>query len=240
MAEFVFADSFRLEPGPTRDFFRMFLQGLVHKQNNYLGAVKGFSDLLKLEDDLTEGVGECVNQIHDSAQVASDLNQRILVSSGCSNVELSKVRLSDILPYLQSKLQEICDRHGVSFQVNVAGEIPDFSADGGKFNEMIYHLVANAAEAAADSQTKAVSVDVFPPGTATDEDTIDFFIRNGSNEVSENDWKRFLLPFETNRAGDHIGIGLTTAAVLAGQMNMRMGLKTEEGTTTVWLAIPAL
>ena len=41
MADFIFADNYRLDESPTRNFYELFLKGLVHKHNNLMGVIQG-------------------------------------------------------------------------------------------------------------------------------------------------------------------------------------------------------
>ncbi len=241
MSEFVFADSYRLEPGPTRDFYQMFMKGLVHKQNNLMGVIQGFSSLILYEDDLDPTVRENAQQMQDSAKAASDMNKEILAASGSNfgNVEdpNDSVQLGDMLPFLTEKLEGICSEHGVGFQLN-SKTIPAVVGDSGHVNEILTRLVLNAAEAAKDVENGAVAVDIFAPGEASPGSNVDLFVRNNCSELTEGDLNRAFEPFHTTKTAEHVGLGLTTAAVYAGQMGMRIGVRYADNMFTSWLAMP--
>ena len=46
-------------------------------------------------------------------------------------------------------------------------------------------------------------------------------------------------PFYSSKESAHFGLGLTTAAVLAVQMNMRLGVISQNDSTVFWISIPA-
>ena len=84
MADFLYADDFRLGQGPTRRFYEFFLKGYVHKHNNLMGVIQGFSALILFDDTINEEVRESAEQMQTSARAATDLNREILGATGCA------------------------------------------------------------------------------------------------------------------------------------------------------------
>lgn len=236
MSDFIFADDYRLDQGPTRDFYQSFLKGLVHKHNNLMGVIQGFSSLILYEENLDASVRENAQQMQDSAKSAAELNKELLTAAGCVHFEksLGSVQLGDMWSFLMEKCEEICSANGSGFQVNTKPDLPTIAGDSGYINEIITKLVTNAAE----SGEGTVAMDVFAPGEASSGNNIDLFVRNKCKEISPDELARSFEPFHTGKTADHFGLGLTTAAVLAGQMGMRLGIQYKDGTFTAWLAMP--
>lgn len=239
--QFFFADHHVLDNSTTREFYRSVLQGLVHKTNNMLGVIQGFSSLILMEEGLDSGVVENVEQMRDSALNSSELNKVILVASGCSRVSPEPLNLAESMPYVEQSARGLCGEHGVKVEFNMAANLPVVMADSGRLNDIISELVKNAAEAAAEAGEGEVAIDVLAPGQASpaEENRVDFFVRNTGRDIEVEKLAKIFEPFFTTKDNSHYGIGLTTASVLAGQMNMRLGIRSAEGTTTAWLSIPA-
>lgn len=238
MADFFFADDYRLDESPTRDFYETFLKGLVHKHNNLMGVIQGFSSLILYDDGISEEVRDSAQQMQDSSKMASTLNQEVLISSGCGRCEEGAVAMTDVLGYWKNKAEEICGAANVGVQISPRDGLPSVKGDSGKLSEIFVHLVKNAAEAAAEVSGGSVAVDLFPPGEASPGNNVDLFVRNTSVAMSDEEVKKSFEAFHTSKGSDHFGLGLTTAAVISGQMGMRLGMRHAEGTTTVWLAMP--
>lgn len=236
MSDFIFADEYRLDESPTRQFYEAFLKGLVHKHNNLMGVIQGFSSLILYDEGISDEVRDSAQQMQDSSKEASELNRQVLIAGGCSGCESSSVNVGDLQTFWSDKANEICSASGASLQLNVRDGLPAISGDSAKLSEIFVALIRNAAEAAGSNGS--VAVDLFPPGEASPGTNVDLFIRNSSPELSKEDLKKAFEPFHTTKGSDSFGIGLTTAAVLAGQMGMRLGLRHADATTTAWLAMP--
>ncbi len=237
MADFIFADDYQLGQNPTRRFYECFLKGYIHKHNNLMGVIQGFSSLILYEDSINAEVRENAEQMQTSSKIATELNREVMGASGCSRCEVGVVKISDVLPYWQGKCGEICADSAVGFSLNASGSLPPVLGDSAKLGEVIFHLIRNAVDSAADFPQGAVAVDIFPPGEASPGNTVDLFIRNQSANLSEDQIRNSFVPFESSKGAGHFGIGLTTAAILCGDMGCRLGLRCAEGTMTAWVSI---
>lgn len=237
---FFFADHLVLDESPTRDFYKSVLQGLIHKNNNVLGVIQGFSSLI-LMDEVSKSVQDNVEQMRDASTNASELAKIMLTSAGCARVSCEPMNLGELLPHIERTAKERCEALGVPLQFTARPDLPLIVADGGKLSELINELVCNAAEAAAEIPNGEVAIDILGPGEASppEERRVDLFIRNSSADLSPEAIREAFVPFHSSKSSHHYGLGLTTAGVLAGQMKMRLGLRSTEGTTTAWLSLPA-
>lgn len=238
MSDFVFADDYRLGQNPARQFFEAFLKGYVHKHNNLMGVIQGFTSLILYEDGVGDDLRENAEQIQISSKSATELNREVLSASGCGRCDLGTIRLTDVIPYWQSKGAEICGDAGVDLRFQASDTLPPVTADAKRLGEVFFHLLRNAAEATAAFPGSPVVVDLLSPGQASDLGTVDLLIRNRSADFSPEALAKMFIPFESSKGIDHFGIGLTAAAVMAGDLGARLGLRSTEGTMTAWLAIP--
>jgi len=238
MADFIFADALRLDTGPSRTFFDEFHKELVHKLNNQIGIVQGFASLVMLDRDLTPDIKEHTQQILDSARAGARLNQELLLASGTSRCSRDELTVASLFQHWRNKAQEYADRSGVHLQGNPTPASNRVWGDASKLGEIIDRLLHNAVEAAAAVGNGSIALDLFAPGEASPGNTVDLFIRNTSAPIEEKNLAKVFDPFYSTKGSGHLGLGMTTAAVLAGQMDMRLGISYADRTTTLWLAIP--
>ena len=99
--------------------------------------------------------------------------------------------------------------------------------------------MSNAAEAAADAGGQA-SFEIYKPGdfSPIGENRVDILIRNSGTVIATENMAKIWEPFYSSKNNQHLGIGLTTAAVLATQMNIKLGVHSAENITTFWLSSP--
>jgi len=238
MDEFTFADAYRLETGTTRSFYESFLRGLVHKHNNLMTSIQGFSSLVLLEGGLSDEVRENVEQILHSVRQATAMNSAVLAAGIGRKLDLAPTDFAAFAAYWRSKASDLCEESGVPLEMRMAEGLPRVMADRDKLTELFTHLLTNAAEAAARVPEGSVSVELAV--AAEEPGRVDLTIRNRSEAMDERAVREAFLPFDRAAPGEHFGIGLTIAAVLAGDMGMRLGLKHAEGVTTARLSMAAV
>ena len=240
MADFVFADDYVLgDDNRTRSFFDEFMKGLVHKNNNLLGVVQGFGSLILSERSLPPAFRENMEQMDAAARTATELNGRLLTAAGCAKIDCSPTNLNDLFPFLKEKAASICGASGVNLTFQADSDLPIVILDYLKFSEVYEELVKNAAEGAGESQEKIVVIDIRSAGDSTTNSRVDLFIRNSCQDVEAGQVRGFFESFFSSKSSEHFGIGLSLAAVLCGQMGLRLGLRYENDAMTTWVAIPS-
>ncbi len=226
---------------PVGDFFNTLIRGLVHKQNNFLAVIQGFSSLILMNDGLDETTRENLDHMKDAAQGAAGLAERIMAASGCVRITPQPVQLKDYLPVMDHSLRAPFQKHGVPFQINISPDVPPVMVDSGRLKEILGDLLLNAAEAVtASGQSGAAALDVLPPGSVPESRPghVDIFVRNTGAPIAPEKLKDVFKPFASTRDSRHFGIGLTVASVLASQMGGTLGVRSNAEATTFWLSIP--
>ncbi|MEM9480352.1 MAG: HAMP domain-containing sensor histidine kinase [Verrucomicrobiota bacterium] len=237
--KFTFSDEHLTLNSANQEFYNQLLRGMTHKLNNLLAVIQGFSSLILMNDDLDETVTENLNHMKEAAQNASGLSERILPAGGCANSELQDLKLTEFVPMIENTLREPAEKNGVAFNMNLPSEMPTATADPGRLKEILIELLTNAAEAAKEGGGE-VALDFLNPGQASPVEMkqIDVFVRNTGSQIPADKMNKIFEPFFSTKDSSHFGVGLTTAGVLAAQMKMRLGIHSENNTTTAWLSIP--
>lgn len=223
------------------DFFNGLIRGLVHKQNNFLAVIQGFSSLVLMEDGLDGTARGNLEHMKEAAQGAAVLAERILAASGCVRLALQSVQLQDALRAMESSLQAPCAKLQVPFQVHLSPDLPPVRIDSGRFKEVLVHLLWNAAEAVAESGLPGVvALDALPPGLVPESrpGCADVFVRNTGAMIPPAKLAQVFKPFASTKDSKHSGIGLTVASVLASQMGATLGVRSTAEATTFWLSVP--
>lgn len=238
---FYFPEPIVVQGTPVGDYYNALLRGLTHKLNNYLAVIQGFSSLILMSDGLPGGVRENLDHMKEATQGANQLGERILAAGGCARMNPQAIQLKDFLPLIEPNLRPVCNRLNVPLQINIAPEVPPILADNGRFKEILCELVTNAAEAVQmGGRSGAAAIDVLPPGRIAGgrPGHVDLFIRDTGPGIPPEKMKDVFRSFHSTKDSKHYGIGLTLVHMLSGQMGIRVGAKSDAGTTTFWLSIP--
>lgn len=233
---FTFPDKLVDQNSPTAKHYDALLRGLTHKLNNLLAVIQGFSSLVLMQDDLDEMSKENLQHMKDAAGNASDLGERVLPAGGCSRIDLVEVALSDSVPLLLTRVRGQVEGAQLPLHTSLDQNLPSIMADPDKLRLIVDELVKNAIEAAGSRGE--VTVEVLVPGGSSGR--VDFFVRNTGSEIPESKIADVFEPFYTTKDSTHMGIGLTTAAVLAGRMGMDLGVQSGDDMTSFWLRAPVV
>jgi signal transduction histidine kinase len=237
-ATYQFATVWDVQNSPSGEFQTLFLRGLTHKLNNLLAVFSGFTSLLMMSDSLDESAQEGLGHMKAAAQNAHGLSEKILAAGGCVRVTTQRLALSDYLPMADRSLREPCQKLGVPFELRADPALPAVEIDPTRFKEILIELLKNAAEAAKEVGGTA-SLEIYGPGRSPEGtfDRVDIFVHN-DGAIRPDKQAEMFDPFVSSKDGSHYGIGLTVAAMLAGQMKCTLAARTDGQRTTFWLSVP--
>ncbi len=221
------------------EFYVTYLRGLTHKLNNLLAVFQGFSSLLLMNETLDASGRESLGHMKAAAQNGQKLSERIVPSGGCARLTTQRVVLGEILPLLDRALREPSQKLDVPFELRADPSLPAIDIDQARFKDILTELLKNAAEATKEAGGGEVVMEVYAPGRSPEggEGRIDIFIHN-PGRIREDKFPDIFKPFVSSKDGSHFGLGLTLASNLAHQMNMTLGVKSENDRTTLWLSVP--
>jgi C4-dicarboxylate-specific signal transduction histidine kinase len=119
-------------------------------------------------------------------------------------------------------------------QANAAGD-PRGSHE---IQRILVELLKNAAEA-AEGWWPLRAEDLRPGGvTPAEQRRVDILVSNTGSEIAQEKMQEIFRPFHGSKNSNHLGLGLTIAAMLSHQMNIQLGVASENNTTTFWLSCP--
>jgi signal transduction histidine kinase len=241
-SDYHFASIPDLGDGPTRRYYENLFRGLAHKLNNQTSVVHGFSSLLLMQDNLDSGVRDNLSHMKEASNQMSALMSRVLLLAGCGRPAPQRVQFAEFLARMDRPMRELMYGLGVPFTANIAKDLPAIQADPSLLRELLMELLRNAAEAATAAGNGQVAFDTFAPGQASPIGTphVDMFIRNSGQTIPPGKIATAVEPFHGTKGSDHFGLGLTTAAMITRNLGGKLGIRSHQGTTTVWLALPAL
>ncbi len=135
-----------------------FLASMSHELRTPLNAIIGFSQLLEEQyfGDLNEKQTEYVNDVLESGKHLLSLINDILdlskIEAGKMELELSSVKIKELLENSMVMIKEKALAHGISLKVHVTGDFEslEIMADERRLKQVMFNLLSNAAKFTPD------------------------------------------------------------------------------------------
>lgn len=237
--QFFYPTHLNLGEQNSEGFHQELLRGLTHKLNNMLAIIQGFSSLILMSDELDGSVKENMQHIKEASLSISAMSERIRAAGGCAKVSLQPLQLNDYLNVINDSLVAHFQASGVPFEQEIAPGLPSVNVDPTKLKELLHELLKNAAEAAEKGGGRAL-LQVAGPGVVSPaaEQRVDILITNTGSQIPAEKLEEIFRPFSGSKSSHHLGLGLTIAAMLAHQMGIRLGVNSQNNTTTFWVSLP--
>lgn len=239
--QFAFPTNLNLGQEYSEGFHQELLRGLTHKLNNLLAVIQGFSSLILMNDDLDPSVQENVQHIREASVNVTALSERIRSAGGCAKVSVQPLPLNDYLAAVEGAIRDPFQKAGVHLDLEVQPGLPAVLVDPTKFKDVLVELLKNAAEAAQKGGGRAL-LRICGPGhiTPAEQHRVDILVSNTGSQIPPDKLQDVFRPFQGSKNSNHLGLGLTIAAMLSHQMNLQLGVNSESNTTTFWLSCPAV
>lgn len=237
--QFYFPTTLNLGQEHSEGFHQELLRGLTHKLNNLLAVIQGFSSLILMTDDLDPGVSENMQHIREASVGVTNLSERIRSAGGCAKITPQSLGLNEYLPVIEGAVMEPFQKEGVQLEADVQAGLPPILVDPTKFKDILTELLRNAAEAASKGGGRC-ALKICGPGTITpaEQRRVDILVSNTGSQIPPEKIQEIFRPFHGSKNSNHLGLGLTIAAMLSHQMNIQLGVASENNTTTFWLSCP--
>lgn len=229
---FTYAPRLEISDPNAEAFYGQLLRGSTHKLNNLLAVIHGFSSLLLMNEDREASEVENLEHIKEAAQSASALGEKMLAVGGCNKVSVGQVVTPDFISGLELVMRKPFEDKQVLFEVDPGVDLPNMSTDASRLRDVLVELLDNASEAAAETGGSAkVSFRRSPDGAR-----VEAVVENTGPTIS--DLAEIYEPFYSTKEGRHLGIGLTSAAVLCGQLDILLAGASVDGHTTFVVSVP--
>lgn len=237
--QFVYPTQLNLGPQSSEGFHQDLLRGLTHKLNNLLAIIQGFSSLILMNEDLDASVFENMKHIKEASMSISGLSERIRAAGGCAKINLQPLNLNEYMVVVSTAIREPFVKASVPFEMDVPDNLPAVSVDPTKFKELLLEVLKNAAEAAQKGGGRAL-IQMTGPGVISPaaEKRVDILVSNTGSQIAPDKLADVFRPFQGSKNASHLGLGLTIAAMLAHQTGIRLGVNSQDNTTTFWVSVP--
>lgn len=123
--------------------------GIAHEFNNMLGAIIGYTSLLKNMMKETHPFFGPVTTIERSAERAADLTRKLLGFARGGKYRTDPVSLNDVVNRVLPIIERTFDR-AITIETRLAGSLPPTEGDMGQLEHSLLNLCLNARDAMPD------------------------------------------------------------------------------------------
>jgi len=131
-----------------------FLATMSHELRTPLNSILGFSDILKVAENLSDKQQKYVNNIETSGQnlltLINDILDLAKIEAGRMELHIVEFSLDEVVDRLTSSMRPLAEKKNIDMSAEVDPELPILNQDVGKFQQIVYNLLSNAVKFTPD------------------------------------------------------------------------------------------
>ena len=218
-----------------------FLSNMSHELRTPMNAILGFSQLLQLDETLTNKQKGSVQEIIMGSNHLMELINEVLdlskIEAGKLECSLEDCNLNNILTECFSLIEPLTIQNGIQLIDDITPtESYIIYVDYTRFKQVILNLLSNAAKYNNDKGTITVSCEVM------DNNKLRITVSDMGNGITKQDQEHLFKPFERfgeYKGIDGAGIGLAITKQLVEMMGGAIGVRSEDGKgSNFWVQVP--
>jgi len=149
----------------TNQMKSLFIANMSHELRTPLNSIIGFSNVLleRTFGDLTENQQRYVENINAAGQYLLELVNNVLdiakIESGKFDLELETFRIEEVLQEVINTMQPIIDEKLADFDIDIASDVGEITADRVKLKQILYNLISNAVKFSSAGGMAGIRID---------------------------------------------------------------------------------
>jgi len=220
-----------------------FLNKISHEVRTPLNGILGFSEMYFQNDATAAEKAEYLAILRDSSdrlmQTINDYMDISLLISGTQEVNIKPIRPGVIVETMMEIYWEKCSEKSLDFKVRMRPEIADeiIKTDEELLTKLLKHLLDNGVKftnlggitLSCDKTNEGIIFTVTDTGIGISEEMIEKVFENFVQEDNS-----------TTRSFEGSGLGLSIVKKIAGLLNFKLAIKSEQGKgTSISITVPA-
>ncbi len=214
--------------------------GVAHEINNPLAIINEkaglINDLFVFKEEYANDRRLLAN-IHSiiaSVERCGKITKRLLSFARHIDVHEANIRFKDIAEEVIGFLQKEAEYRSITIKMNIPEDLPEFTSDRGKLQQIFLNLVNNAFQAMNDGGNLAISA------SEEMDNSLIFAVEDDGCGIPETDKKRIFDPFfSTKKTTGGTGLGLSITYGLVQELGGAMTVDSDVGKgTTFTITMP--
>ena len=230
-----------------------FLANVSHELRTPLNSMIGFAEVLQetLQDrtgPIDEKRQRYINNIINSSRRLLDLINDLLdlakIEAGRMDLNVTAISIADTFEGLTNLIRPQAEKRRITLRTKIEPDVPVIHSDAGKLQQILFNFLSNAVKFTPESGTVTLAA-----ATGTDEQgqtVVRLSITDTGPGIPGEDQQRIFDKFtqldpSVTRNHGGTGLGLTISQELAGMLQGRIELDSDDGRgATFTLVIPVV
>ena len=191
--------------------------GIAHDLNNLLAPILIYTSILLDDTEMSSGHHEVVDQIQSAGLRARDLIRQLMTFSGLQAKQFDAQDLNSIVVNIETLLRRTIPED-ISFELEIADDMPMIFADLNQVEQIVMNLVVNAADAMPNGGTLGIRTGSSMLGeaeVAANPDALagaftTLTVSDSGVGMDEETKDRLFEPFFSTKDTEGTGLGLAT------------------------------
>jgi signal transduction histidine kinase len=223
-----------------------FLANVSHELRTPLNSIIGFADLLcESADERIRRYGQNVaTSARSLLSMINDLLDLARIEAGRAEVRLVSVSVTDTCQMLYALMKPLADKKQLQFVLEMDPKLPLITTDPGKFQQILYNLLSNAAKFTPPEGKVTLSAAIGPATDQPELEEVTISVADTGPGIPESEQQRIFEKFyqgdrSLTREASGTGLGLAISRELANLLGGRLSLKSAPGQgATFTLTLP--
>ncbi len=209
--------------------------GVAHEINNPLAIINEKAGLIKdiftfgKEYDKDDRLVRNVDSILKSVNRCGTITKRLLSFARHIDVAMEQIEFKELASEVIGFLNKEAEYRSISIIMDIPDDLPEFTSDRGKLQQIFLNLINNAFQAMNDGG--ALTITALRSGP----NELQFSVGDDGCGIPEEDCKRIFEPFfSTKKKRGGTGLGLSITYGLVQELGGDMAVASEVGKGTVF------
>jgi len=204
--------------------------GLAHELRNSMGAILGFSKLLKKRKDDPISQSQAVDGIANEAMTMESLLQRFLAFAKPFQLKIEKINLKEIIQECYISVKETLRENRITFKLDYESDLPPLLGDPILLKQCFHNLIQNSIEAMPDGGKLRIRLEE-KQLTFQEKTVLMEFSDTGCGIAKEAQDKIFNPFFTSKEKGTGLGLSLVKKIVSLHNGKIELASEPKQGTT---------
>ena len=199
---------------------------MAHEVRNALSPIRGAAQMMRVEGEGTEGIGEWAGIIVSEVDGLARLTSEMLDFARPTTLDIRTINIEEFLQNALQSSSSILIENNALLDIEIEPGLPLISADPHLLRQVVRNMIANAVQSMREGGSLRIEVASQPADQA-----VIFRFKDNGIGIPKGDIEKIFLPFFTTRVKG-TGLGLPIVQKIVVQHGGKVQVESEVGKGT--------